>query len=130
VLRPGQLTGGWRWAFIVCWGCVPLALLAVSASAWKMGLSMWWTGPRFAPRPLVVQVLPAVPAVLLVVLAARNVRFLPYLGAIAAIVLAAVGTGDLGRFEGLALAQLAIAGAALCVSLASFAGLLQRAEPG
>jgi hypothetical protein len=127
--RPGELTPAWRATFIVAWGCVLVSIVAIGRTAWKMGLSTWWTGPRFEPRFLPILLLPSLVAAVLIVLAARNVRFLPYWGILGAIALAAVATGDVGRFDGLAAAEFAVAGAALLVSLASFAGLLQRADP-
>ncbi|MBI5090003.1 MAG: hypothetical protein HZB15_14365 [Actinobacteria bacterium] len=127
--RPGELTAAWRGTFIVGWGCVLVAMVAIGRTAWKMGLSTWWTGPRFEPQLLPVLLIPSLVSVVLIVLAARNARFLPYWGIVGAIALAAIATGDLGRFDGLAAAEFTVAGAALLVSLASFAGVLRRADP-
>jgi hypothetical protein len=127
--RPGELTPAWRATFIVAWGCVLISMVAIGRTAWKMGLSTWWTGPRFEPRFLPILLIPSVVAIVPIVLAARNARFLPYWGIIGAIALTAIATGDLGRFDGLAAAEFCVAGAALLVSLASAAGILQRADP-
>jgi hypothetical protein len=129
---PGQLTTAWRAVFVVGWGCVVLAFAAVWRSARTLGLSTWWLGASSAPQFFLVQVLPFVPAIILVGAGTRNVRYLPYFGMMGAIVLAAIATGDLGRFDRLAAAEFSIAGAALLLSLATFAGVLRpaaRAEP-
>ncbi|MGD9995398.1 MAG: hypothetical protein AB7L17_01830 [Ilumatobacteraceae bacterium] len=128
IARPGELTPAWRATFIVAWGCVLIAMVAIARTAWKMGLSTWWTGPRFEPRALPVLLIPSIVAVVVIVLAARNARFLPYWGMTGAVALAAIASGDVGRFDGLAVAEFTVAGAAMLVSLASFAGLLQRAD--
>lgn len=128
VLRPGQLTNGWRGVFMVGWGCVVLAMAAVWRSARTLGLSTWWLGASSTPQFLLVQLLPFLPAIGLVVLAARNTTFLPYLGVVGALALAAIATGDINRFSGLAVAEFTIAAAALLVSVASFAGLLRAAH--
>ena len=126
--RPGELTQAWRALFIVGWGCVLLGFVAVGRSARNLGLSTWWLGSRSDPNLLLVQLIPSLPAVALIVMGARNVRFLPHFGVVGAIVLAAIATGDLGRFDHLAVAEFVIAAAALLISVASFAGLLRRAE--
>lgn len=127
--RPGELTSAWRMVFIVGWVCVLVACGAVIRTSRTLGLSTWWLGPSSDPRFLLVQLLPFVPAAVLVVLAARNQRFLPYYGAVGAIMLAAIATGDVHRFNRLAALEFIIAAAALLVSLGSFAGLLRPGEP-
>lgn len=127
--RPGQLTPAWRVVFIVGWVCVLVGFGAVSRTSRNLGLSTWWLGPASDPRGMPVQLVPFVPGAVMVVLAARNQRFLPYFGAIAAMALGAVAAGDLGRFDHLAVAEFVIAGAALLISVSTFAGLLRPAEP-
>jgi hypothetical protein len=128
VPRPGELTNSWRGVFIIGWGCALLGFVAVARSARNLGLSTWWLGPRSDPNLLLVQLIPSLPAVALIVMGARNVRFLPHFGVVGAVVLGAIATGDLGNFDRLAVAEFAIAAAALLISVASFAGLLRRAE--
>ena len=125
-LRAGQLTPAWRVVYIVGWVGVLLGFAAVAKSSRTMGLSTWWLGASAEPRFVVVQVLPFLPGVVLVVASARNARFLPFLGMIGALLLAAVATGDLGRFDRLALVEFAIAAAAFVLSVACFAGMLQK----
>jgi hypothetical protein len=128
VLGPGQLSNGWRGVFLVGWGIVVLALAAVWRTSRTMGLSTWWLGASSNPQFVLVQVLPFVPPILMVVMASRGTRRLPWMGVVAALVLAAIGAGDIGRFDRLAIVELIIAVAAMFVSIASFAGLLQAAD--
>jgi hypothetical protein len=67
---------------------------------------------------------------LLVMFAAiSNWRYAPYFGIVAAVVGAGVGAGDLGRVQWLAVVELVLAGGALCISVASLAGMYRPAEP-
>jgi hypothetical protein len=125
-LRPGHLVHRWRVAFGIAWFGVLLGFAAVAKTARTIGLSTWWLGASAEPRMVVVQVLPFIPGVLMVAGAARNIRYLPYAGVGAALVLAAIAAGDIGRFDRLCALQFMIAGAALAVSAASFAGMAQR----
>ncbi|MEX0846915.1 MAG: hypothetical protein WD023_03975 [Ilumatobacteraceae bacterium] len=128
--RPGELAPAWRVVFVVGWVGTMLGFASVWKSSRTMGLSTWWLGPSAEPRSIAVQLVPFVIPVLLVVAASRNARFLPYWGVLGSLALGAIAAGDLGRFQRLALVELAVAGAALAVSLASFAGVLRgRSEP-
>jgi hypothetical protein len=125
--RAGELDGTWRVLFVVGWVGVLLGVAAVWRSARTIGLSTWWLGSASEPQFLLVQMLPLIAPVLLVVGGLRGVRFLPYLGLVGALVLAAIGTGDLGEVTRLAIVQLALAGAGAAMSVASFAGMLRPA---
>jgi hypothetical protein len=128
--RTGELAAPWRVVFVVGWLGAVLGFASVWKSSRTMGLSTWWLGPSSDPRSIVVQMVPFVVPVLLMVAGSRNGRFLPYWGVLGSLVLAAIGVGDLSRFQRLAVVELAIAGAVLLVSIASFAGLLRgRSEP-
>ncbi len=126
--RPGTLTIGWRVVTAVGWGGVLLGIAAVWDSSRTLGLATWWLGAVSEPQPFIVQLFPAVVALVVVVAALRNLRFLPAIGIGAATVLAGVGLVDLGRFPRFGWIELALALAGLLVSLASFAGV-QRATP-
>jgi hypothetical protein len=123
--RPGQLTPAWRVVYIVGWVCVLLGFGAISRTSVNLGLSTWWLGPSSDRRFLLIQVLPFVPGAVLVAFAARNMRFLPYFGAIGALLLGAIAGGDLGRFNRLAATEFIVAAAALLISLSTFAGVLR-----
>jgi hypothetical protein len=127
--RPGTLTIGWRVATAVGWGGVLLGIAAVWDSSRTMGLATWWLGAASEPQPFVVQLFPAVVALVVVVAALRNLRFLPGIGIGAAAVLIGVGLVDLGRFPRFGWIELALASAGLLVSVASFAGLQRATEP-
>jgi hypothetical protein len=106
---------------------VLLGVAAVWNSSRTLGLATWWLGSASEPRPFVVQLLPATFALVVVVAALRNLRFVPVVGIIAAAALAVVGLVDLGRYARFGWVELALACAGLLVSVASFAGLQRRA---
>ncbi len=125
--RPLELTPAWRIAFTIGWLCALLGIASVWKSSRTLGLSTWWLGPSADPQLLVVSLLPLAFPVGIVAATMRNARYLPHAGVVGGLALLGVGLGDLGRFEGLAAAELAIGGAALLVSIASFAGLYRTA---
>jgi hypothetical protein len=121
------LTGGWRIVTAVTWGLVFIAFAAVWKVSRELGLSTWWLGPIGEPQPVFVLLLPFVAPVAMVVATLNHTRWLPIAGLVASAVTAAVGLGDLDRVLRLAIVELAIAGAAAAVSIASFAGLYRSA---
>jgi hypothetical protein len=129
--RPHQLSMSWRTVVAVGWVGISLCVAAVWNSSRTMGLSTWWLGPDADPQPLVVQVLPFVLPILLVVGAVRNIRYLPWLGFLAAATLAGVGLGDLAPYGRYGVIELALAAAGALLSLASIAGYQRgvRSEP-
>ena len=120
--RPGELTLPWRIGTAITWISVVLALAAVWNASVQLGLSTWWLGPRGEPQPRVIQLAPFVTPVLMVLGTINNVRWLGWFGLAASGVLAAIGLGDLGRVASIAATELAIAGAAALISLASLTG--------
>jgi hypothetical protein len=121
------LTGGWRLVTAVTWGLVFITFAAVWKVSRELGLSTWWLGPIGEPQPVFVLLLPFVAPVAMVVATLNHTRWLPIAGLVASAVTAAVGLGDLDRVLRLAIVELAIAGAAAAVSIASFAGLYRSA---
>lgn len=120
--RAGELTLPWRIGTALTWIAVVLAFAAVWNASVQLGLSTWWLGPRGDPQPRVVQLAPFVPPALVLLGTINNVRWLGWFGLAAAGVLAGVGLGDLGRVGSIAATELAIAGAAAAVSVASLTG--------
>lgn len=120
--RRGELTPGWRIVTVLTWVGVVLSLAAVWNASVQLGLSTWWLGPRGEPQPRVVQLSPFVAPLLMVLGTINNARWLGFHGLVASGVLVAVGIGDLGRVGSIAATELAIAGAAAIVSLASLTG--------
>jgi hypothetical protein len=122
---PGQLTAGWQAAFVAAWVLVMIAFGALARAGRISGISPWWLGPETEPRPVFVMCLPFLPAVVAVLTALRAARVASYLGVAAALATMAFALGDL-HFPGIALAELAIGGSGLLVSLASFGGRTVR----
>lgn len=129
VRRAGELTTGWRIVFIAGWVAVVLGIAAVWKASRIVGLSTWWLGPTAQPRLILISLIPFFVALLVVGVAVRNMRHLPWIGVLGAIALAGVALGDVGRFDGLALVELAVAAGALLISVASFAGVLHPPRP-
>ena len=127
--RPGDLSLGWRAVTAGAWIGVVVGLAAVWNTSVQLGLSTWWLGPRSDPQPLVVKFAPFVPPVLMLLATVNQVRWSAWYGLAAAAVVGGVAAGDVGRVTSLAVVELAIAGAAALVSIASFTGTYRRAEP-
>jgi hypothetical protein len=126
--RPGELTNGWRVVTGITWVFVMVALASVWNVSDQLGLSTWWLGPRGRPNSVLVQVLPFVPAALMLLAAANHVRYLPWYGLAASSTIVATGVVDLTRFTGLGIVEIAIGVAAGVVSLASLTGVY-RVDP-
>lgn len=123
--RPGELTPAWRIVFGVGWIGVILSLVAVWKSSRTLGLAPWWLGPSSDPHNVLVNLIPFFAPVAVVIMTARRDRYLPYAGIAASLCTAAVAVGDVDPFTRLAVAEFAVAAAALLVSVASLAGLLR-----
>jgi hypothetical protein len=119
----GRLTTTWRAITVVTWMGVFVAYLAVWKASVEIGLSTWWLGARSNPQPLVIQLVPLLVAALFGILASYNVRRLPWLGLVGAGALLAVAVPDFSRSFGLAMVEVAIAGAVAMVALASLTGV-------
>jgi hypothetical protein len=120
--RAGELTAGWRLVHSLVWISVAVAIGSVWKTSDQLGMSTWWLGPRGAPRPRLVQILPFAPAVVMLLLAVNHVRYLAWAGVLAATLVIAVGVVDVGYTPELALLEIAIGIAALGVSVASLTG--------
>jgi hypothetical protein len=106
-----------------------VAFTAVWKSSRELGLSTWWLGPVSEPQPVVVMLLPFVAPAAMLLATLNNVRWLPWGGLVASAGTAAIGIADLDRVPRLGLVEVAIAGAAAAVSVASFGGRYRRPEP-
>jgi len=126
-IRAGELTTPWRVAVVALWVGVVVALAAVWNTSVQLGLSTWWLGPRGAPRPAPVHVIPFVAPTLMCLAAFANLRRLWLLGLGAAAITAVVGVIDLWFVPGLGVIELAIAVCAALVSLASRTGTYRAA---
>ena len=81
---------------------------------------------RGEPNPIIVQLLPFVPAVLMALAAVNHVRYLPWFGLVASALIILIGLFDVVRFRGLGVLEIAIGGAAAVVSLVSLAGMYRK----
>lgn len=117
--RAGELTATWRVIVALTWLGVGFAFGAVWNTSDQLGLSTWWLGPRGDPNPRWVQVLPFVPAVVMVVIAANRVRYAAWIGVIASVLVIAIGIADLSHVARLGWIEVAIGVAAGAVSLAA-----------
>ncbi len=113
---------------VVTWVGIVLVYASVWRTARTMGLSTWWLGPPAEPQVLVVQLLPFLAPVAMVIAASRPTRYLPIAGIVAGLAGALIALGDVGRFDRIALVELAAAAAGLLMSVATLAGML-RSEP-
>ena len=125
----GELTPRWRLAQAVTWIGVAVAIGSIWKTTDQLGMSTWWLGPRGEPRPAVVQVLPFVPALVMILLAINHVRHLAWWSLGASALVVAVGVVDLGYKPAIGMLEIAVGAAATLVSLASFAGSYRPIAP-
>jgi hypothetical protein len=107
---------------VATWIGVFLAFAGVWKASVEIGLRTWWIGPRSDPSPVVVQVIPFALAIGVALLAAYNVRRLPWIGVAGALAIGGVAAFDVSRSGGLALVEAMIALGALLVAAGSFTG--------
>ena len=122
----GELTTGWRLVTALTWLLAVVGMACVWKTSDQLGLATWWLGPRGEPHPIVVQLLPFVPAVLMVLAAVSHVRYLPWLGLAASGLILLIGLFDVVRFTGLGILEIAIGIATAVVSLVSLAGMYRK----
>ena len=121
--RAGELTGGWRVITAITWMMVIVALGAVWKTSDQLGLSTWWLGPRGAPNSTIVQLLPFLPPVLMVLASINHMKYVPWFGVAASLIIVVIGIFDLDRVVGLGILEIAIGAAAGVVSLVSLTGV-------
>lgn len=127
VRHPGQLSPVWRFAFGLGWAAIVACQAAVWEASRVIGLSTWWLGADAQPNFLLIQLLPFYGPILVTIAAISNWRKAPLLGVAVAVVGAAIAVGDLGRVKWIAVVELVLAVAALCISVASIAGMYRPA---
>jgi hypothetical protein len=115
-------------AFGIGWAAIIVGNAVVWETSRVIGLSTWWLGADAEPRLLLMQLLPFYGPILVTVAAISNWRYAPYLGIVAGLGGAAIGAGDLDRVRWIAVVELVLAGAALCISGASLAGMYRRVD--
>ena len=111
----------WPVATGIFWGLVFAALIGVWKASQEVGVATWWRGPRSAPRPLPVQILPLIAPSVMVIGAMFRWSRLAWVGVGAGLITAAIGAGDLAGVPKLAAVLLALGGAGVVFSLAALA---------
>jgi hypothetical protein len=128
--RAGELAPRWRLVTAVTWIAVAVAIGSVWKTSDQLGRSTWWIGPRGQQHPLVVQMLPFLPALVMLVGTINHWRRLAVWGAVASIVSVAVGILDLPLVARIGAIEIAIGVAALVVSIASSTGTFRPIDAG
>lgn len=113
--------------FGTAWLLVAVGFASVWVSARTTGLSTWWLGPETAPRFFLLWLLPFAAPLVLAASGYSQVRRLPLAGVAGALVSALIALGDVGRVNGYAVIEFALAGGGLLVSIASFGGTYRAA---
>lgn len=124
--RAGELTLRWRIVTASMWILVAAAFVAVWRVSDQLGLTTWWIGPRGAPNSRLIQIVPFVPAVIMMLLSINRVRYVAWLGLVAAAATTAIGVADFGHVFRLGLIEVLIGAAAAVVSVASLSGTYRR----
>jgi hypothetical protein len=124
----GQLSPVWRLVFGFGWAAIVVGNAAVWETSRVIGLSTWWLGADSEPRLLLFQLVPFYGPILVAIAAISNWRYAPYLGIVVAVAGAGIGAGDLNRVRWIATVELVLAGAALCISVASLVGMYRPAR--
>jgi len=120
------LTLAWNRYLLVTWLFVVASFIAIWVSSRHTGLSTWWLGPETAPRFILINLLPFIAPAAVCLMCQLAMRWLPWMGIGAALATAAIAAGDISRVPGYAVAEFTIAGGALLVSIAGFAGVLRE----
>jgi hypothetical protein len=122
-LRPGQLTSGWRWLFVLGWAAICAGLFALADAVDTVGKPTWWMHPQ--SRAPLVFLLPLAA----VVAGLANWRRSFWIGLVASIELGFSALADISRSPGAAVVQGALALAGLLITVASIAGRMRKPEP-
>ena len=126
--KAGQLSPMWRLVFGIGWVAIVVGYAVVWEISRVIGLSTWWLGADSEPRMLLIQLLPFYGPLLVTVAAISNWRYVAYLGILVGLAGAAIGIADLDRVRWIATVELVLAGAAVCISIASLAGMYRRVQ--
>ena len=125
-LQPGQLSPGWRIAFIAGWVGVMGGFGAVWQATRIGGIAPWWLGPDTDMRSVFVVALPFLAPLLVVAAGVVGLRIACYLGIVASLVTASFALGDL-HFPGLAVVEALLGVCGLLISVAGLGGRMRAA---
>lgn len=127
-LPAGGLTAAWRATIVVVWVGVAIGMASVWSASRQVGLSTWWLGPPTDGRPAVLAIAVFIPAVAVLVAAAVLQRHLWLIAVIAGLVVVVIGSGDIGRVDGLATVQITLGAAGAAIGIAALSGTARRAS--
>lgn len=105
---------GWMFAFF--------AYAAVWQASVQLGIATWWVGPRSAPTPVLIRMIPFFVTIVGGMMAVYNVRRLSHVSIGIAAITALVALPDFSRSVGLAVVELMISGSLIVISAASLTG--------
>jgi hypothetical protein len=119
-LRPGQLTSGWRWLFVLGWAAVCAGLFALADAVDTVGKPTWWMHPQSLAPLIFIAPLAAVVAGL------ANWRRSLWVGLVASLVIGVSALADISRSPGAAAVEGALALAGLLITAAAIAGRMRK----
>jgi hypothetical protein len=119
-LKPGQLTSGWRWFFVLGWAAICAGLFAIADAVDTVGKPTWWMHPQSRAPLIFIAPLAAV------VLGLANWRRSLWVGALASVVIGVSALADRSRSPGAAAVEGALALAGLLITLAAIAGRMRK----
>jgi hypothetical protein len=125
---PGELVAPWRYASVAAWILVVFAYSAVWKTSVELGIGTWWLGARSSPQPLVVRLIPFAAAIVFGLVSSYRLRRVPLINIVGALAMAAIAIPDFSRSVGIAVIELAIAGAVLLVALGSLTGVVKTVD--
>jgi hypothetical protein len=125
-LRPGQLSPGWRLAFIAGWVGVMGGFGALWQACRIAGIAPWWLGPETDMRSVFVVALPFLAPLVTVLAGVAGLRSACYIGIVASFVTASFALGDL-HFPGLAVVEGILGVCGLLISIAGLGGRMRAA---
>lgn len=121
-VRPGDLTLTWRFVVMFGWMFAFFAYAAVWQASVQLGIATWWLGPRSAPTPVLIRMIPFFVTIVGGMMSVYNVRRLSHVSIGIAALTALVALPDFSRSVGLAVVELMISGSLIVVSAASLTG--------
>jgi len=125
-LRPGQLSPGWKTVFIAGWIGVISGFAAVWQACRVAGIAPWWLGPETNPRSIFITAIPFVVPMLVIAVAAFNLRITCWVGIAGGLACSAVALGDL-EWPGLAIVEAVLGLAGVVISCACLGGRMRAA---
>ncbi len=128
VLEPGDLVASWRIAIVATWALVVFVYTAVWKTSVELGIGTWWLGARSDPQPVVVRLIPFAVAIGFGLVSSFDLKRLPVVTVLGAVVLALIAVPDYSRSSGLANVEMVIAVAVLLVGLGAFTGVVKTAD--